>query len=284
VPLNCATLPESLVEVELFGVEAGAYTDARRTRDGLLADAHGATLLLDELCSMALTGQAKLLRVLQFGEYRRVGGRDWLSVDARVIATVSEDPERLVARRRLRADLLYRLAVLEIHVPPLRERRSDIVALAQAFLASAPGAGGRQLVRCAQDFLIDHDWPGNVRELESLMVRAAVYISGPTISADDLRGLMRRDHQAGRDDPRGRPGGPPGERGSPGDERARLRGNPGRLAALVAAHGGYVALAARAAGVPRTTLQRWLHEVGLAGAAGRGRPIGPVGKEMSMHR
>jgi transcriptional regulator with PAS, ATPase and Fis domain len=241
IPLNCATLPESLIDAELFGVEAGAFTDARRTRDGLLADADGTTLLLDELCSMPLPGQAKLLRVLQFGEYRRVGGRQWRSADTRVIATVSEVPEHLVRHQRLRADLLYRIAVLMIHLPPLRTRPADILALARAFLAAALPAGPRlRLGLSALNFLRQQHWPGNVRELESLMMRAALCLPGPVVRADDLRRLMRQVPEAAS--------GNGATAGSPGPAPAgTLRGDRARLADLLSASGGYVATAARAA-------------------------------------
>jgi DNA-binding NtrC family response regulator len=272
IPLNCATLPESLIEAELFGVEAGAFTDARRTRDGLLADADGTTLLLDELCSMPLPGQAKLLRVLQSGEYRRVGGRQWRSADTRVIATVSEDPAQLVAHQRLRADLLYRIAVLMIHLPPLRTRPADILALARAFLAAAPRGRRLRLGPGALDFLRQQPWPGNVRELESLMMRAAVCLPGSEILAADLRGLIRQAPETGSRNGAGAPA----DHG-PGDAPdGTLRGDRARLADLLDAWGGYVAPAARAAGVPRTTLLRWLGEVGLSGARQPGRRTTPV--------
>jgi DNA-binding NtrC family response regulator len=271
IPLNCATLPESLIDAELFGVEAGAFTDARRTRDGLLADADGTTLLLDELCSMPLPGQAKLLRVLQFGEYRRVGGRQWRSADTRIIATVSEVPEQLVRHQRLRADLLYRIAVLMIHLPPLRTRPADILALARAFLAAAPPAGRRlRLGLSALDFLRQQHWPGNVRELESLMMRAALCLPGPVVRADDLRRLMRQVPEAASGN-----GASAGDGPGPAPD-GPLRGDRARLADLLDAWGGYVSPAARAAGVPRTTLLRWLGEVGLSGARHPGRRTTPV--------
>jgi transcriptional regulator with PAS, ATPase and Fis domain len=192
-----------------------------------------------------------------------------------VIATVSDEPERLVADRRLRADVLYRLAVFAIHLPPLRERRGDIVALAEAFLESAPEGRGRDLASCARQFLVDHEWPGNVRELESLMVRAAVCVPHSTLVADDLRVLISpHQNEKCRSVSRALGAAPSGRDGCNGALvlPRPLRGDRNQLTDLVDRHRGYAAAAARTISVPRTTLRRWLGEVGLAGVVGRGRP------------
>lgn len=191
VALNCAALTDSLLEAELFGYEAGAFTGAvRGGRDGLLAAAQGGTLLLDEIGELAPELQAKLLRVLQERVYRRVGGSSDLKFDVRVIASTNRDLEQFVADGHFRADLYYRLNVLLLAMPPLRERIEDIPALATHFLAEFAREMNRPLEGfspAAMEALRNHTWPGNVRELRNSIERAALLSSGNTVGARELR-------------------------------------------------------------------------------------------------
>lgn len=191
VALNCAALTDSLLEAELFGYEAGAFTGAvRGGRDGLLAAAQGGTLLLDEIGELALELQAKLLRVLQERVYRRVGGSADREFDVRVIASTNRDLEQYVAEGHFRADLYYRLNVLLLAVPPLRERKRDVPALATHFLAEFAREMNRPLegfTQAAMEALRNHTWPGNVRELRNSIERAALLCSGNVVGPRELR-------------------------------------------------------------------------------------------------
>ena len=191
---NCAAIPVNLLESVLFGHKKGAFTGAIRDHDGHFVAAHGGTLLLDEIGDMPLAMQAKLLRVLQEGELRPVGGTNVRSVDVRVIAATNQDLEKMVAARRFREDLYYRLNVLRLYVPPLRDRGEDILLLARHFLASGASVGGhRKLDPEAEAALLRAPWPGNVRQLQNEMQRAMVLSPGPVIRvgnlSDDVTGL-----------------------------------------------------------------------------------------------
>jgi len=186
---NCAALSEGLLEAELFGHEAGAFTGAVGAREGLFSRADGGTLFIDEIGDMSPAMQAKLLRVLQEGEVRRVGGDHPRRIDVRVIAATHKDLERLVREGRFRQDLLFRLAVLEVRVPPLRERLTDVPRLAELTLARIGQESGRRplaLTEEALDRLLTHDWPGNVRELENAVRVAALFSNGDVLDADAL--------------------------------------------------------------------------------------------------
>ncbi|WP_018140721.1 MULTISPECIES: sigma-54 dependent transcriptional regulator [unclassified Thioalkalivibrio] len=175
VAVNCATIPEGLVEAELFGHAQGAYTGAVKARTGLIQSAHGGTLFLDEIGELAPAAQARLLRVLQDGEIRPVGANENLKVDVRLLAATHRDLETMIAEQTFRADLYYRLRVLELSIPPLRERREDILPLAQHFLENLPTSGpAPHLTPEAQEALGTHDWPGNVRELANALERGWV--------------------------------------------------------------------------------------------------------------
>ncbi|HLT90962.1 MAG TPA: sigma-54 dependent transcriptional regulator [Woeseiaceae bacterium] len=188
VAINCAAIPENMLEAVLFGYEKGAFTGAVAAHAGKFEQANGGTLLLDEISEMELGLQAKLLRVLQEREVERIGGSRTISLDVRVLATTNRDLRQHVAEGRFREDLYYRLNVFPLHVPPLRERPGDIVPLAErAIVRFADGAGS--LPRLGEDAaarLVAHDWPGNVRELENLIQRALILRQGPTITAQDL--------------------------------------------------------------------------------------------------
>lgn len=194
VALNCAALPENLLESELFGHEKGAFTGAVAMRRGKFEQAHRGTLLLDEIGEMDLRLQAKLLRALQEREIDRLGGGAPVKVDVRIIAATNRDLREAVAQGRFREDLYYRLNVLEFRIPPLRERRLDILPLARHFAARYARANGlpeRPLSPEAAEALLAHDWPGNVRELENTIHRAVLLARGPAIGAEAL-GLSPR--------------------------------------------------------------------------------------------
>jgi transcriptional regulator with PAS, ATPase and Fis domain len=189
VSVNCAALTETLLESELFGHVRGAFTDAIRDKAGLFEVASAGTLFLDEVGEMSAGLQAKLLRALQEREIRRVGSETSIKASPRIIAATNLDLRAAVHAGTFREDLFYRLAAFVISVPPLRERREAIPALAQAFLRRAAARFERDLVGIAPDamrVLIDYDWPGNVRELEHAVERAAIMASGPRITSAEL--------------------------------------------------------------------------------------------------
>jgi len=180
VPLNCGALSPGLIESELFGHERGSFTGADRRRPGLFEVADGGTLFLDEITEMPLDLQVKLLRVLESGQVRRVGGERSIDVDVRVIAATNRDPEQAVSERKLREDLLYRLLVFPIELPPLRERREDIVLIAHHYLDffNRQDDLHKQLSDEAIEMLEAHAWPGNVRELRNALERAFILADG----------------------------------------------------------------------------------------------------------
>lgn len=189
VPVNCAALPDHLIENELFGHSKGAYTDAAFEQQGLMAEADGGTLLLDEVNSLSLSAQGKLLRVLQDGEYRPLGSSKSRMVDIRIIAATNSDLRYLVQTRQFREDLFHRLNVLSIFIPPLRERREDIPLLAQHFLSVYGRQQGREDLRFstpALEKLLDYEWPGNVRELEGVIQRAVVLAGSSILWPNDI--------------------------------------------------------------------------------------------------
>jgi DNA-binding NtrC family response regulator len=193
VNLNCAAVPADLIESELFGHERGAFTGAVAARRGKFEQADGGTLLLDEVGDMPPAMQAKVLRVLQEGEFERVGGHQTLKVDVRVVAATNKDLDAEVKVGRFREDLYYRLNVVPIHAPPLRARREDLPELAARFLAEACERNGRRpmsLSREAVGVLQGHDWPGNVRELRNLVERLAILCDGPEIGGDDVVAVL----------------------------------------------------------------------------------------------
>ena len=196
---NCAALPESLLEGILFGTVKGGFTGAI-DRQGLFEQASGGTLLLDEISAMPYALQSKLLRVLQENYIRRIGATKDIPVDVRIIATVNEDPKKLVEKGTLRKDLFYRLKVIEIDIPPLRERPDDIPVLAEAFLEKYNRAFDKQvwmLSDSARDALLAHDYPGNVRELENIIM-SAVALAGPEHALS--REALRVDRESAKPD------------------------------------------------------------------------------------
>lgn len=191
IALNCAAIPETLLETELFGVEAGAFTDAKTSREGYLLRADGGTLFLDEMNSMPFVLQAKLLRFLETRSFRRVGGTKEIHVDLRVISATNTDLKAAVVARSFREDLYYRLNVIAIHLPPLRKRPEDIEPLVEHFL-KLHNAGLREnatpfrMSQAAMDVLLRYSWPGNVRELRSVIQHGLVMCDEGEILPKDL--------------------------------------------------------------------------------------------------
>ncbi|WPB59476.1 propionate catabolism operon regulatory protein PrpR [Xylophilus sp. GOD-11R] len=258
VAVNCAAFPEALLESELFGHEEGAFTGARRGgRRGLFETAHTGTLFLDEIGDMPLPLQSRLLRVLQEREITRLGATAPIPVDVRVIVATHQPLRAMVAERRFRQDLYYRIATLPLPLPPLRERRDDIAPLAQALLARCLDRHGHRLDpgRALAPLLAElaaYDWPGNVRELENIVERMAVRLLRFDTERDIVHDELRRDCPEVFEP---RPAAAP----PLADDEVPTRE---RIAAAMAAAGGRRQQAAKALGVSRSTLWRWLKEAG----------------------
>jgi transcriptional regulator with PAS, ATPase and Fis domain len=189
VAINCAAIPESLFESELFGFERGAFTGAHQAKPGQIELAAGGVLFLDEVGEMTPGAQAKVLRVLEEREFRRLGATRVMRANLRVIAATNRDLDKAVARGHFRVDLYYRLKVFDIRIPPLRERPEDIVMLAQLFLRQTARSTGRtraELTPAARETLLRHEWPGNVRELHNALERATIVCADGLIRAEDL--------------------------------------------------------------------------------------------------
>ena len=265
VAANCAAIPESLLETELFGHQKGAFTGAAAMRKGLFERADGGTLFLDEVSEMTPHLQAKVLRVLQEREFERVGGEQTIRVDVRIIAATNKDLRQLVEAGRFREDLFYRLFVFHIHLPPLRERREDILPLADHFVRQFAAETGKTiggLTPEAQEALAAHHWPGNIRELRNAIERAVVLCTSRLIDARDLPGDVVR---------------PAGEKPPVADAG---RWNGGTLTQVLeqyerqlivqalARAGGVQARAARELGLSRSNFQYRLTRLGLRGPSG----------------
>jgi len=252
VKLNCAALPRDLVESELFGYERGAFSGATQAKKGRLELADQGTLFLDEIGDLSLDAQAKLLRAIETGEAERLGGTRSTRFDVRVIAATNKDLAGEIEAGAFRQDLFYRLNVLPITVPPLRERRGDVPLLAEHFLATfcaAEGQPAKTLNAEAQALLEEYAWPGNVRELKNLMERAAILVPGDTVSAEDLAPWL--------------------EMLPAGGEQVGLRGEIEKREAdairkaLEGAHWN-VTQAAAGLGIDRTNLHRKMRKYGIA--------------------
>jgi len=197
--VNCASLPDTLFESELFGHERGAFTGAVRREIGLFEAAEGGTIFLDEIAEVKLETQAKLLRALQEKEIRRVGGKENIPTDVRIVAATNRDLEEAVRDGRFRADLFYRLNIVRLSLPPLRDRISDIPILAEHFLARHGEKGVppvREISKEAMRLMMRYPWPGNIRELSSVIERAVVLAEGGTIGRDELPQELREDAEA----------------------------------------------------------------------------------------
>jgi DNA-binding NtrC family response regulator len=250
--INAGAIPTELLEAELFGAEAGAYTGIQRSRVGIFESANGGTLFLDEIGNLPAAGQAKLLRVLQTGEFQRLGSPRTLRSDLRLICATNADLPAEIAAGSFRQDLYFRINVIEIRLPPLSERLEDVLLLAHHFkdqYASALEFSG-EAKRC----LLEHPWPGNVRELQNRLQRACLMAQGSSIEPWDL-GLVESlaDRTTGRQSDAASPTsrGPNGE-----GERELLR-------ALLNRHGGVVAQVARELGISRQALYRKMEKCNL---------------------
>jgi DNA-binding NtrC family response regulator len=234
VVLNCGALPAELIEAELFGADAGAYTGASKAREGKFEAADGGTLFLDEIGNLPLAGQMKLLRVLETGRFERLGSNRERQVKVRVISATNADLAAMIKAGTFREDLFYRLNVIELKLPPLAARPLDILPLANSYLAS-----GKRLDSSAQAALMAHTWPGNVRELKNVMARAALLASGDTIKAADLA--------------------------LPVSVSAAAEAEPDREAILQSLHkaGGVIAQAAAELGLSRQALYRRMERLGI---------------------
>jgi DNA-binding NtrC family response regulator len=250
VPVDCSALPDTLFENEMFGHERGAFTDAHCRREGLVGLAEKGTLFLDEIDSLALGVQAKLLRLLQEKTYRPLGSDRFRTADVRILAASNRDLAEAVRLGRLRADLFFRLDVLRLRLPPLRERAADAVLLAERFLRDL--GPGRTLSPAAARKIAAHRWPGNVRELWTVVQRAWVSAEGPRILASDVelpgRVCEPVDPERPFKDARG---------AAVAEFESRY------VAELLRRHGGNVTRAARAAGAERRAFGRLARKYGL---------------------
>jgi DNA-binding NtrC family response regulator len=269
VTLNCGALPEQLLESEMFGYRAGAAPDAVRDKVGLLEEANGGTLFLDDLVDIPKSTQAKLLRVLQDGVVRRGGSDEDAVVNVRIISATNRDPEDAVRRGDLREDLFYRLRVVPIHVPPLRERTEDIPLLADYFFnwywakRRTPGTPPPEFTEAALRALAAHPWRGNVRELQNVMEHIAV-VTEPGLAITERDLPLRDEPHAPNGD-----GIPPVASGvmevsyHPARERVIAQFEVQYLSWLLQRAAGNMSEAARVAGVDRTTLYRLMERHGL---------------------
>jgi DNA-binding NtrC family response regulator len=252
VKLNCAAIPRDLVESELFGYERGAFTGAAQPKQGRLEVANGGTLFLDEVGDLSIEAQAKLLRAIETGEVERLGGTRSARFDVRIVSATNKDLQAAVQDGEFRQDLYYRLNVLPVHVPPLRERRGDVAPLAEAFLARICETEQRPVKTLdgeARALLEEYHWPGNVRELRNLMERAAVLVDGERVTAGDLTPWL--------DD------------GPAGPDAVGLRGEIERREAdairrALDAANWNVTQAAAGLGIDRTNLHRKMRKYGIA--------------------
>ncbi|MDQ3281431.1 MAG: sigma-54 dependent transcriptional regulator [Acidobacteriota bacterium] len=235
VKVNAGAIPDELIESELFGAEPGAYTGSTRLRIGRFEAAHGGTIFLDEIGNLSPAGQMKLLRVLQTGEFERLGSNETRRVDVRVLCATNADLQQAIARGTFRQDLYFRIAVIEVTVPPLRQRREDVLALADAFVKPP-----KQLGDAARAALLAHDWPGNVRELQNRIQRATAVSTDDLLTPADL-GLTSDENDSREDIP---------------FERTQIE------TAILNANGS-ISRAAEALGISRQSLYRKMEKLGI---------------------
>ena len=264
VEVNCAAIPAELIESELFGHMKGSFTGAVADRAGKFEQAHGGTLFLDEIGDMSLAAQAKVLRVLQDGVVTRIGGSKPIQVDVRVLAATNKDVESEIAAGRFREDLYYRVNVVPIHVPPLRERREDIPLLISHFISQLTGPGGlapRAISDDAVTRLGQLEWPGNVRELRNTIERLLILSNGPRITADDVDQLVGRRADASE-------GGLGSLLDIPTFEDFKHAAERAYLIAKLRAFDWNVSETARALDMPRSNLYKKIERYGLSREGG----------------
>ena len=259
IKVNCAAIPEELIESELFGSDRGAFTGAVKTRDGKFLQADRGTLFLDEIGDMSLSVQAKVLRALEQGEFERVGGAKTFRVDVRVIAATNKNLHAEVEQGKFREDLYFRLNVIPLTAPPLRERREDIPALAEHFLKAYAEENGflpKALSAEARDLLLQYDWPGNIRELKNLVERLSIMVSEDTIYPEDLPTLD------GMSIPR-QPGSFPDLGAGKTLRQVREAVERHYIAEALERHKGNVTRASNALGIERTNLHKKIKQYDL---------------------
>jgi two-component system nitrogen regulation response regulator NtrX len=264
VEVNCAAIPAELIESELFGHMKGSFTGAVADRAGKFEQAHGGTLFLDEVGDMSLAAQAKVLRVLQDGVVTRIGGSKPIQVDVRVLAATNKEVEAEITAGRFREDLYYRLNVVPIHVPPLRERREDIPLLIGHFVAQLTGPGGlapRAMTDDAVSRLAQLDWPGNVRELRNTIERLLILASGPRVTTEDVERLVGRRADSGE-------GGLGSLLDVPTFEEFKHAAERAYLVAKLRAFDWNVSETARALDMPRSNLYKKIERYGLSREGG----------------
>jgi two-component system, NtrC family, nitrogen regulation response regulator NtrX len=257
VEVNCAAIPEDLIESELFGHERGAFTGAVARRRGRFELAHGGTLFLDEIGDMSLKTQAKVLRVLEEQTFERVGGKETIRVDVRVLAASNQDLPELIAQGRFREDLYYRLNVVPIEVPPLRDRKEDIPLLTEHFMRVFAAEHGRRLARISVEalaYFLSYDWPGNVRELRNMVERLIIMAPRETIGPADLPPPLRpKETGEGEDSPRERT-----------LKEAREAFERSYILAELRANEWHISRTAERLGIERSHLYRKLRSYGIA--------------------
>ena len=250
VAVDCGSLTDSLLESELFGYVRGAFTGAVGDKKGLFEEASGGTIFLDEIGDIGPSMQAKLLRVLQEYEIKRVGGHEWIRIDVRVVAATNRNLQQLVMDGTFREDLFYRLKVVTITLPPLRDRREDIPLLAEYFVHRHAARSNKTVTHVTPDamqLLVEHAWPGNIRELEHCIERAVALASGQVLTTEDLAPELRGNLDSSL------------FRGAPTLEEVKRR----YLAHVLQETGGNISRAATILGVERRSLQRMLRRYGL---------------------
>jgi two-component system response regulator HydG len=260
VPVDCASLPEQLLESELFGHEKGAFTGAVKTKPGLMEVAHRGTLFLDEIAELPMALQVKLLRALQERQFRRVGGTALTSVDVRVVSATNRNLREAIAQGQFREELFYRVNVIEIALPPLRERAGDVRLLVHAFLNKYGQGRVTSLEADALEALETSRWPGNVRELQNVIERACALAEGASVKRRDLPDYLLRSPDAAV---------PAGARPATDlplkEAKEQWMGvlEASYLRDLLARHDGNVSAAAKAAGIDRKTFHRLINKYSL---------------------
>jgi two-component system nitrogen regulation response regulator NtrX len=268
VPVNCAAIPGELIESELFGHAKGAFTGAHTNKTGKFEHAAGGTLFLDEVGDMSLPAQAKVLRALEEGVVEQVGGDRAIRVDTRVVAATNKDLDEEIEQGAFRRDLLYRLRVVPLHIPPLRERKGDIIPLCEHFLAYYSATGKRPLALPEGEvrmILESYPWPGNVRELRNAMERLVIMSTGETITPDDLAGVLGSTSPDTEvvDLPKGIEGLARVLQDEPGLSRFRDEAEKVYLLTVLEEHGWNVKATADALDIQRSNLYRKLDKHGI---------------------